>query len=593
MKDFVSTSTGGGGPRAACLAACLACVPAAAAAGDAEARFRGTGKADPVRIDNTRVTAGPAAGQAGVAFDAAWDHSWRAAWKATAEEMGGTAAVDLENWDAAWVFVKFRKPGAGFWSHATLSPTAADHAAPTGATLAVGPSQDGTSGVGAFLHRAAAGAGPVDWKGVRLRWLAQADGVDDPTKVEVRVFAVKMVYVPQGAFWAGDGSTADVAGQFSAGDTTAPFRVESEEAITVGGVDPKNLGNREGFGMFRSEDCTSRGSHLLKKEFPKGFAPFYCMRHEITQGDYVAFLNSLSYGQLVHLLGPEWNDPGRPDAPAGTLLVNEASRGCRIKIKEPGVPEADGKPAKPPVLETENPHVACINLLFTDYVAYAGWAGLRPITELEYEKACRGPLAPVADEYAWRTTGLAGTNRPEPRSGYVLENAGQADERVTWQGDEGPDATRGNAVWWGTVSQERGSYALHPINGPLRVEIFATPTSGRVESGASYWGIMELTGNAAEMTVTVGSDVGRRFAGTHGDGTLAQAQPDKRILDQPAGWDLTDFKGFRRRGGSYAWWADHRGTLRVSDRWGSVMPETVREKAFSYGFRCVRTAPAK
>ena len=44
---------------------------------------------------------------------------------------------------------------------------------------------------------------------------------------------------------------------------------------------------------------------------------------------------------------------------------------------------------------------------WADVAAYADWAGLRPITELEYEKAARGPLAPVAGEYAWGSTSIA------------------------------------------------------------------------------------------------------------------------------------------------------------------------------------------
>jgi hypothetical protein len=31
------------------------------------------------------------------------------------------------------------------------------------------------------------------------------------------------------------------------------------------------------------------------------------------------------------------------------------------------------------------------------------------MTELEYEKACRGPLMPVANEYAWGTTTISAT----------------------------------------------------------------------------------------------------------------------------------------------------------------------------------------
>jgi hypothetical protein len=66
--------------RALAVAALLlTCAPAIAAGSDAEARFRGTGKADPIRIANVRRVAGPVAGQSSVTFDLAWDHSWRAA----------------------------------------------------------------------------------------------------------------------------------------------------------------------------------------------------------------------------------------------------------------------------------------------------------------------------------------------------------------------------------------------------------------------------------------------------------------------------------------------------------------------------------
>src|SRR5690606_34108325 len=35
------------------------------------------------------------------------------------------------------------------------------------------------------------------------------------------------------------------------------------------------------------------------------------------------------------------------------------------------------------------------------YFAYVDWAGLRPFTEMEYEKACRGPILPQARDYPW------------------------------------------------------------------------------------------------------------------------------------------------------------------------------------------------
>ena len=589
---------------AAIAALVLTCTSAIKADADPQARFRGTGKADPVRIVNVRRADGPVAGQSSVTFDLAWDHSWRAAWDVSKDQHGGTGTLKIESWDAAWLFVKFCGGGARAYTHATLSTNASDHSVPAGAKLDIGP-----SGVGVFVYRNAPGHGANDWKGVTLRWLHKADGVDDPGAVGLKVFAIQMVYVPQCAFWAGDGSTTNVAGQFSAGDTTKPFRITSEDAITLGGQSKKNLGNRDGFGMLRAEDFTSRRTRTLPAKFPKGYTAFYCMKHEITQGQYVTFLNSLRFEQQARMTSEgrryapydkSRQRLGKPDAAAGTRLQRELGGHGRkenlpgegpgrngLKIAVPG------RPAMPAVYGTDTPHVACPTMMWSDCVAYAAWAGLRPMTELEYEKASRGPIKPVPNEYAWGTNRIAGTNWPKlPRDGYAIKNPGRADEHVVWEGSNGPfdsaqgkpDATRGNAAWWGAVEQGTGSFAIHAINGPLRVGIFATPRSGRVAAGASYWGIMELTGNLWERMVTVGYQGGRRFAGTHGNGSLAQ----------PAGWQFSDGHEFGLRGGGSGWWYDHNGTLRTSDRWnmhrGILIPR-IRMHQFNYGFRCARTAP--
>jgi formylglycine-generating enzyme required for sulfatase activity len=583
-----ATATRGGAGVIACVLL-LAGASGAPAGDDAEARFRGTGKADPVRIANVRRSDGPATGQSSVTFDLAWDHSWRAAWEVPEEQHGGKGTLKLESWDAAWVFVKFRKPGADGYSHATLSTNKADHKVPGGAALDVGLTDDGKRGLGAFVYRDAPGHGANDWKGVTLRWLHGADGVADPGAADLKVFAIQMVYVPQCAFWAGDGSTAPAVAQFSAGDTTDPFRIEGEDALTLGGESKRNLGNRDGLGVRLADDFTSVVTQTLPARFPKGYAAFYCMRHEITQGQHVDFLNTLNCEQQSRLDKRGRKGPVAAGTPlnAGCQAGDASKFRNGIKIAVPDIPGTGGKPATPAVYATDTPHVAHgaghhhqITVTGGPHggcngVFYAAWAGLRPMTELEYEKACRGPLKPVPGEYAWGTARIAGSNSEKPsRDGYALRNPGRPDEHVVWEGGNGPDATRGNAAWGGTIMQvsQYRMYALNAINGPLRVGAFATPDSGRVAAGASYWGILDLTGNLWEEVVIVGDLAGpwdevrkrgRRFAGTHGDGTLAQ----------PAGWE-----GLGQRGGamdSHPVSTSHR----VGHGYGSS------------GFRCVRTAP--
>jgi len=574
----------------------LMSMSALAAGSDAETRFRGTGRADPIRIENVRRSDGPAARESSITFDLAWDHSWRAAWEESPDRHGGAGVLKLESWDAAWVFVKFRKPGADRWSHAMLSTNQADYRTPAAAALEVGLTDDWQRGVGAFVYRKAAGHGPNDFRNVTLRWL---HGEVDPAALELKVFALQMVYVPQCAFWAGDGSADHVAGQFSAGYSGRPFCVQGELALTLGGETAETLSNRDAAGMNLSSPDDFNGDlpRTLAAEFPKGYKAFYCMRHEITQQQYVDFLNTLSYaGQCRRTegQGKDKKDLKGPEAPAGTLVMRPfGSEGTLsgqyrngIKIAVPGVAEvsepvvirresfvASGsmvKPGKPAVYETDAPHVACNFMTHEDGAAFAAWAGLRPMTELEFEKACRGPLRPVPNEYAWGTAAIAGVDSKAGH--YELQNVGQPDETVRWEGDDGPDATRGNAPFMGTNEK---------LGGPLRVGIFATPTSDRVSSGASYWGILDLTGNVMERAVSVGRSAGRAFLGNYGDGN-----------DSPWADLFFGLRGGGYGGGShYTGWGGNN-LFRTSNRFAASVPWLYGGgRHYILGFRCVRTAP--
>jgi len=559
------------GRRLAGVAAALlpACVAGALAAGDAEARFGGSGKADPIRVANVKFEAGDDKGAGTIALDLAWNWSWRAAWEVDAAQHGGGGALKLENWDAAWIFVKYRKPGAENWSHATLDPDASRHTAPAGTKLDVGLADEAGDGAGAgvrrglgvFVYRAVPGSGANDWRGLKLRWLRAADGLDESGRVvvagetpraapaankkpprdeidmlsspddnslfevlqeadakqaaaggstkgtvEIQVFALRMVYVPQCAFWAGDGTTNAIAGQFSAGDSREPIRIESEAALTLGGADRKNLGNWDN--VFTTDDFSSSQTRILPAVFPKGFAALYCMRQEITCGEMTAFLNTLNSAQQA--------------AMKDFMGETGSERGITLK--------GSGLLAK---FETDEPQAVCSGIAWREALAFSAWAGLRPMTELEFEKACRGPLKPVPDEYAW---GTATTN--------------------------------------------------------------TAAGSDRERAGASYWGILDLTGNLIENTVAVGDPIGRQFDGTHGEGRVGDlSEWDEfggcfKNVNRPD--ILAGLPGWWMLGGGMLWRGvpNQLAVMRVSDRSSLTFIDYRRARPTPCGFRAVRSVGA-
>jgi Uncharacterized conserved protein len=208
----------------------------------------------------------------------------------------------------------------------------------------------------------------------------------------------------------------------------------------------------------------------LASGFPTGFSGFYGMKYEVSQQQYVDFLNSL------------------PAAQAQARAYVDGADRSGISYVAP----ADGVAG---YYTTSTPYVANNYMNWIDAAAYLDWAGLRPMTELEYEKASRGYAEPVADGYAWGSTTITSTG---DASNY--SNLGEAGESVS----------QGNAVYDGS----------NP-GGPARVGIFAGAATSREQAGAGYWGMMELSGNVGEMIVTVGNDAGRGFTGLHGDGLLS------------------------------------------------------------------------
>jgi len=446
-------------------------------------------RANDIEVSNVTWANATPDGESYVRFNLRWENSWRAQWDVLTDDSVTGELIPVKNWDAAWVFVKFRPTGTSDgYTHARLSTNAVDHVMPAGATNTVGLT-DG-KGVGVFIYRDAPGHGTNDWQNVQLRWLHASNNVVNADSLDIQVHAIEMVYVDQGPFSAGCGgigftkttivtNDATVAGGYPTGQTAPAY-----------------------------------------SDWPNGYNAFYCMKYEVTQGQWADYLNALP-------------------VLAADARYHATTDNRYTVTKSSGVYSASRRDR------------ACNFLSWEDLRHYAAWAGLRPMTELEFEKACRGPVKPVANEFAWGTASI--------RANAILTLSGSEDgtELVT------TDVSLGAAVY-GNKEHSGGDGGF----GPLRVGIFATASSTRVQAGASYWGIMELTGNLWKRAVPIGGN----YRGTHGSGSVGGI---------PADWPASGGV----RGGN---WNNADAQARVSDRTFAGFPI---ERTNIVGIRVVRSAP--
>jgi formylglycine-generating enzyme required for sulfatase activity len=501
-------------------------------------------KANNIQVANAVLT-GNTGTTTQIQFDLSWENSWR---------------LGSGRWDAAWVFVKYRTSLTGPWYHANVNNTG--HVAAAGSQIDLGLLTPGTAYnassnpvMGVFVYRNAAGTGNLSLPSTQLQWAFAAQGLDISDIAQVQVFAIEMVYVPQGAFAAGSGGS-----EVSAFTLTT---INTANATTVPAGTGSLGGQAGGFPTGQTAPASAT--------WPNGFNAFYCMKYEVTQQGYVDFLNTLTYTQQVT------RTASVPTSLAGTsaLITGYANtRRNGIRIQTPGVASTtpavyacdlygfgvyDGA--------VDGRDIACNFLSWGDLTAYLYWSGLRPMTELEFEKACRGTIAPVANEYPWGTTGIAASGA------YTLDAYGATNEGIATN----YSTTLGNAVYNFTLFGGA-------INGPLRVGIFAAngSNSGRVTAGASYYGIMELGGNLWERAVTIGNVEGRAFTGLHGNGALAaDGNPDGAAWPAP-----TSAIGSGLRGGA---WYDNAYLMQVSCR--IFAANTNNDRFENYGGRGARLAP--
>jgi len=447
-----------------------------------------------------------------ITFDISWKNSWR-------------TSSSSNNWDAAWIFIKY-KVGNGNWQHATLSTVKGEHIYPAGTAIDTSP-----DGKGIFIYRSENGKGTFSVSGESLRWNYGKDNVADDAVIAIKVLALEMVYIPQGSFFAGDNSGSGASFRKGYNDNRA-WNITSEKEINVTNTVSNGYyykSSRELIDLvYNAGEDLSGSTFTIPAEFPKGYRAIYCMKYELSQQQYVDFLNLLTPAQATN----------RYDA-------NNYNKWGYTILNSNGV------------FSTINPDRACGYFNPQDGMAYADWCGLRPMSELEFEKICRGSgNLPVEGEFAWGTTTAVNvTSVPDYQTSVI--NVKNSNANCYYE-DEGEN---------------------NPI--PMLVGIFERENGSRELTGASFYRVMEMSGNLDENCIGVGNKYGRAFTYRNGDGQL-----NSEGYTDEANWPGKDGRGSGYRGGCLGQ-EDH--VMQVADRFEASVEINSTHRHIPWGFRAVRT----
>lgn len=453
-----------------------------------------------------------------ISFSVEWENSWRLA-----------DTVPDANHDAVWIFLKYRKNNGG-WHHRNLSADASAHTA-TG-NLQLQPSADGA---GAFVSRQQIGTGTI--AGQLTLTLEAPFG---PGEIEILAQGIEMVWIPDGPFSLGDGVSTN---SFANGTGNQPFTVASEDEIELG--------------SSASQLWDGAAEHApagnIPAAYPKGFAGFYAMKYEVSQEQYMVFLNHLTAPQQAARVG---NGITLANVPALHSTADQYRNGIVVEV-----PQAGNNPAVftidlQPGTSDDGQTRACNFLNWQDLAAYLDWSALRPFTELEFEKMCRGSSSAVPGEFAWGTDSVIDAN--------TLAFDGSTSETCT----DSVNAAAGLA-----------SHGYDGPQGPLRCG-FSSHYGSKQGMGASQYGVMELSGNLWELCITV-NEAALQFSGTLGDGNLAESG-EANETDWQAGVEGHRGGAWNSGIGPVGQWRD----LAVSDRWYAGLSGTARRN--TVGGRGVR-----
>jgi formylglycine-generating enzyme required for sulfatase activity len=292
-------------------------------------------------------------------FTVQWDNAWNTA----------------KNHDAAWVFLKFIRPGI-LARHAFISKdgikVVTDHTGKNGKyNFKISDDQTGFHVYAGDKYR-----GKVHLT-VRVSIdIAKTGNLPSTTGVTLNAYGVEMVKIPSGSFFVGEPDSS-AARRFHAfynsdaeGKHNGVFELNNEDQeITIG----------KGSLYYQSTETIYQGDMkgVITKSFPKGVKGFYCMKYELTQGQYADFLNTIS---------PQQN------------TVRSNIGGSMYYQQRGSIRFEEGR------YTADFPNRPCNFISWDDAMAYADWACLRPMTEFEFTKAARGTEKPLPNTFPWGTS---------------------------------------------------------------------------------------------------------------------------------------------------------------------------------------------
>lgn len=405
-------------------------------------------------------------GQAFALVNISWENAWH----------------NQRNHDAVWIFFKFLR-GDSEAVHVKLLENGHQ-------IVSIHKGQDlqldlktPSDRAGVFLYPSTAYRGTINatlkilldqesFKRVKLR------------EADFSSYGLEMVQIPEGSFTLGEPDTAVIRWYGNLYQSDAKGRYKGLYTITEEKQEIQVAPTEGALYYQASSSYNGDQTGIIPTTFPKGVAPFYIMKYEPTQGQYADFLNSLSVNQSQ----------------------NRANFGGKNYYKLRGsIYYKDGQ------YKAKLPSTPCNHMSWDDAMAYADWAGLRPMTEFEFTKAARGPAIPQKREFPW------GSNSKEQIQRVVSENS-----------------------------------TLTMLNGWEESKL---SDENKAVFGASYYWVMDLAGSLWERVITIGHPKGRAFTGTHGDGKLTN-YGFATNKDWPKGIEETGGFGFRG-GGFYGHGRDY------------------------------------